>query len=64
MANRPSRRIQALGAALPFRIHFKDGTTEDVRATSAAEARECARPGEIDRVKIIRDTSPQREEVR
>ena len=55
MANRPSRRIQATGAALPFRIHFKDGNTQDVRAETADEARKCARPGEIHRVKIIRE---------
>lgn len=55
MANRPSRRIRATGTALPFRIHFKDGTTQDVRAETADEARKCARPGEIDKVKIIRE---------
>lgn len=40
-----------------FRIHFKDGTTQDVRAETAATARECARPGEIAKVKIIRETN-------
>ena len=55
MANRPSRRIRATGVALPFRIHFKDGTTQNVRAETADEARKCARPGEIHRVKIIRE---------
>ena len=56
MSNRASRRIRVPGATLPFRIHFKDGTTQDVRAETADEARECARPGEIDKVKLNRET--------
>lgn len=67
MANRPSRRIHAPGATLLFRIHFKDGSIEDVPAASADEARKSARPGEIDKVKIIREafpSTPQREEAR
>lgn len=55
MANRPSRRIRVPGMTLPFRIHFKDGTTQDVRAETADEARQCARPGEITKVKNIRE---------
>lgn len=55
MANRPSRRVHTPGATLPFRVHFKDGTFQDVRAETADEARKCARPGEIDKVKLNRE---------
>lgn len=55
MTNRPSRRLAKASTYL-FRIHFKDGATQDVRAETAATARECARPGEIAKVKIIRET--------
>lgn len=55
MANRPSRRIHAPETALLFRVHFKDGTIQDVHADTADEARKCARPGEIDKVKLNRE---------
>lgn len=57
MANRPSRRLAEAPTYL-FRVHFKDGAIQTVRAASAAEARECARPGEIAKVKIIREDHP------
>lgn len=40
----------------PFRIHFHDGHTEDVRAVSAAEARASRKTaGAILKVKLIRE---------
>lgn len=40
----------------PFRIHYQDGHTEDVRAVSAAEARASRKTaGAILKVKLIRE---------
>ncbi|WP_154664951.1 hypothetical protein [Allorhizobium undicola] len=45
--------------SVPFRLHYSDGTTQDISATSAAEAREMGKRDGllIEKCKIIKETN-------
>lgn len=55
MADKSTRKQDPDAPRLPFRVHFADGSTKDVTATSADEARALFKGEPISKIKLRKD---------